>query len=230
MTLRADAFRDLPKDVLRRVAVRGQRPPLTRSDGSVDHGVAAQYIQEWVGFDLVVMDPLVAFHTADENNNQQMAAIMLTLQTIVHQARTSLIVVHHSAKPPQDDTMLGREEDGGMRLRGASAIFGGADNTVMAWPRRQEGQLVLVFDQRYARRHDKLVMHSDRMTGRMYPDEGGVPSPPDWAADWGWDLSRYLRAFGLSANAATLFNASQKANGGKGAKPNGRLGLVPAGV
>lgn len=69
---------------------------------------------------LLVVDPLVETHEANESDNTEMAIVMGAYRTIARKARAAVLVVHHSSKPPQGDSSghVGNMHAG----RGASAI------------------------------------------------------------------------------------------------------------
>jgi RecA-family ATPase len=80
--------------------------------------------------DVVVLDPLVAFHGVDENNNTYMHRLLDALRDGIREADAALILVHHEAKPAELPRL------GGARLRGASAIHGAADNVILMLPEK----------------------------------------------------------------------------------------------
>jgi len=70
---------------------------------------------------VLIIDPLINFHTAEENSNTEMAQIMDFLHSLKTDFHLSLIIVHHERKP------TGTDNSAGTALRGASAIRGGYD-------------------------------------------------------------------------------------------------------
>ena len=72
--------------------------------------------------DVVIGDPMAKLHVSDENSNQAMGMILRVLDRWVETYGFSVILVHHTTKPLFDNP-----RKGGMKLRGASAIFGDAD-------------------------------------------------------------------------------------------------------
>jgi RecA-family ATPase len=75
--------------------------------------------------DLVIFDPLIWFHNADENDNSQMQKIMEKIIGLQEEYGHSTIIVHHMGKP--SETRTGYDANS---LRGASAIFGAVDSVV----------------------------------------------------------------------------------------------------
>lgn len=94
-------------------------PPAFRlgsPDGSTD---AAVFIHDTAsaGYDLVVIDPLIAFHAHEENSAEGMQQVMAVLREV---AKTStVLIVHHAGKH--------KDGDPADRLRGSSAIRGAYD-------------------------------------------------------------------------------------------------------
>jgi len=91
--------------------------------GSLDETAA---IKTLVGYcvqekiDVVVFDPVVDTHEANENDNGEMARVMRVFRRIASEANVSVLLVHHTKKPPQgaSDGYAGSADAG----RGASAI------------------------------------------------------------------------------------------------------------
>lgn len=207
------------------------RPILTDNDGHVKPSAKAALVGKWqeLGVDLVVFDPFVSFHSADENNNERMHAIVDLLRNCAELADVSIIVVHHTKKPSLDDS----GERSGMRMRGATAIYAGFDNVVMAWPYRSPtgvGGFKLTFESKHSLTPDEVMLVDDRLlgeqlaSGRFYRAvellqrrDGKdvklhVGAPEDFVADWGADVARYAQAFGLrQAEAEALLGALKEA-------------------
>lgn len=75
-------------------------------------------------FDLVIFDPLVGFHSADENNASEMSQVGNALHALAEVA--TVVCIHHTAKSVNDpETRSARTV--GERARGSSAIPGFAD-------------------------------------------------------------------------------------------------------
>jgi len=71
---------------------------------------------------LVIFDPMVNFHSAEENSNTEMALVMEMVHKLKEETNVSIILVHHTRKPS------GGSDSGGVSLRGASAIRGAYDS------------------------------------------------------------------------------------------------------
>jgi|TARA_Y100000310_G_scaffold243463_1_gene247960 archaellum biogenesis ATPase FlaH len=73
---------------------------------------------------VLIIDPLVNFHTAEENSNSEMAQVMDKLHNIKDDYNISIILIHHIRKPSntQDST--------GTSIRGASSIRGSYDTGI----------------------------------------------------------------------------------------------------
>ena len=68
--------------------------------------------------EVVILDPFVTIHTANENDNVQMNQVIKALRDIAHRTEASIEVVHHTRKLNGADTSM---DD----ARGASALQGG---------------------------------------------------------------------------------------------------------
>lgn len=73
------------------------------------------------GSKVLVFDPLISFHQADENNNTEMRRVLNALSRICIETETSPIVVHHTGKSEASWSAGGR---------GASSIGDWADNII----------------------------------------------------------------------------------------------------
>jgi hypothetical protein len=73
---------------------------------------------------VIVFDPLVSIHQADENNNVEMDAVCDVLKKVASETGAAIMVVHHTRKPPQasSDSFAGSADAG----RGASAVVNAA--------------------------------------------------------------------------------------------------------
>lgn len=99
--------------LLRRDPLTG-RLTFTRAMEALDTLIAARRP------DVIVLDPLVELHDAEENDNQAIRMVMARLRQMAQQYRCAILLCHHarkgsSATPGDPDT-----------LRGASAIVGAA--------------------------------------------------------------------------------------------------------
>lgn len=96
------------------------------------------------GFGLLCIDPLVNFHTANENDAKEMGAVARALLTLAE--LTSLFVVHHTAKPSENDGA----KTVGQRGRGSSALAGASDTNLLLARRGQSESATLSFETRHA--------------------------------------------------------------------------------
>lgn len=69
---------------------------------------------------ILIIDPLVEFHEADENNNVEMNVVGRAIRRIAKEANASVILGHHTRKPPtaSSDGFAGNADSG----RGAGAL------------------------------------------------------------------------------------------------------------
>jgi replicative DNA helicase len=68
----------------------------------------------WSGLDLVVIDPLIAFFSGNENDNGQAKQFMSILTSIATLNNQAILVIHHNTK---------QDQDGNSTTRGASAFI-----------------------------------------------------------------------------------------------------------
>ena len=89
---------------------------------------------------LLILDPLVRLHGADENAVREIAPILDRLRQLQRRCRTAVLLVHHARK------------NGGARpgqaLRGSSELFAWADNVLFL--RRRQQRILLSSDHRAA--------------------------------------------------------------------------------
>lgn len=106
----------------------------------LDTGDGLRYIKELIQSfkpDIVAFDPLIEFHTSNENNTQEMARILRNLDAIRESFNVAIIVCHHTAKPNAEAMRSGPD-----LLRGNSVVFGKGDSFIMISPlSRQDGFL-----------------------------------------------------------------------------------------
>lgn len=209
------------KALLKCISVTSERPQLTNQNGTINETVLHELAEAWVPFDLVVMDPLVSFHTADENNNQQMGNLLDALRDVTESVGTSLIIVHHTGKVSSDETQISVKQMAGMKLRGASAIHGAVDSAVMAYP-TQDG-MSLVYDLRYAENPGESHVVGSRVTGRFFRKIEWTPKtwladPEDFSREHGYNPELYQRSFGLTPSMAESIMIKAKEDAQKAMK------------
>lgn len=76
-----------------------------------------QFKEEMRDYDIIVLDPLIAFFGGEENSNTHARAFMNLLNEWVTKENKTLILIHHSKKPNGKDT---RDD---ITVRGAGAII-----------------------------------------------------------------------------------------------------------
>jgi RecA-family ATPase len=75
---------------------------------------------------VVVFDPLIEFHTSDENDAQEMNIVMNNLSMLRNMFGFATIITHHTKKPQGK-----HKADGPDGLRGSSVLFGKGDSYLM---------------------------------------------------------------------------------------------------
>jgi len=88
--------------------------------------------------DVLVFDPLVRFHDAEENASNEMAAVMGVLRGLIQQFGISIILVHHDTK-------------GGSPMRGSSVMLGEYDSMMHLKVNREHKRTSLTVE--YSLRH-----------------------------------------------------------------------------
>lgn len=139
-------------------------------------------VQE-VGPQIIVLDPLYRFHTADENSEQQMQPVLAFLDIVAQLFDTALIVVHHANKAQYAGKPAPMNPD---RLRGSTVIPGWATSILMLKGDPMDGVEVLPTLRRGPPENFKLTLN----------EELGVFLPKDGALDGA--LVSYVRDVGGS--------------------------------
>lgn len=98
----------------------------TVSDDQVQRTKHARELVAWLttnDIGLLILDPLLEFHSASENDNVMMGHVAREFRRIAVEANCAVIVVHHTRKAPTaaNRESLAGDMDGG---RGASAVTG----------------------------------------------------------------------------------------------------------
>lgn len=99
-----------------------------------------------VGAEVVIFDPLLHFHTEEEDDNSAMGRVLARFRELAFLG-VSVILVHHSRKFSDDSTVS--------NPRGASAIAGAVDS-IMEF-RKKEGVITATFDLRYDEAPDEMT-------------------------------------------------------------------------
>lgn len=97
------------------------------ANGVVEKSKQFQELVDYIkanGIKLLVVDPFVETHLADENDNQQINAIARFYREIASTCHCSVTIIHHTRKPPNSDSSghVGNMDSG----RGASSLAGAA--------------------------------------------------------------------------------------------------------
>jgi hypothetical protein len=86
--------------------------------------------------DVLVLDPMVELHTAEENDNVQLKAVISKLRSLARQHNIAVLLCHHSSKISRKEGLLAGNLDA---VRGASAI-GGAVRTAFSLVEMEEAE------------------------------------------------------------------------------------------
>jgi len=97
-----------------------------------------------------IIDPLVNYHSFDENDNSRMAEMMGKIRELAEM--TAFIVVHHSKKDSTESPVA--------NVRGASAITGSVDS-IIDFQKTKSGKRKITFDLRYGATPEDLFTDLD---------------------------------------------------------------------
>jgi len=115
--------------------------------------------------EILMLDPLVEFHSQDENSAQHMGRIMRELSIMRERfALKALEVAHHSSKPGRDE-FAGRVGPDG--LRGSSVMFGKGDSYIMLSHAKTPGIVDVSFTIRRSKPLPGMRLQLDELTGLM---------------------------------------------------------------
>lgn len=104
--------------------------------------------------DVVCFDPLIEFHSLDENNATSMMKVLQSLDQLRQDFDFTTILVHHSSKPNADNGRSGAE-----LLRGSSVLHGKGDSFLMIKrDEKTEGKLRLTFDLRRGKKISDMTV------------------------------------------------------------------------
>ena len=107
-----------------------------------------------VGPQVVFFDPLIEFHSKDENNASDMMKVLQPLTALMMELEFSAVVNHHSTKPNEKNGRYGAE-----LLRGSSALHGKGDSFMMLKKDGKEnGKVRVTFDLRRGRKVRDLFL------------------------------------------------------------------------
>lgn len=109
-------------------------------DMRLDHDSGMAHIGKLIDAvkpDVVILDPLVEFHSLDENKQNEMMAVLQRFSRLQASHGFSGILSHHNAKVSLDAMRQGPEN-----LRGSSVIFGKGDSFINITPANRSAGLV----------------------------------------------------------------------------------------
>jgi len=89
---------------------------------------------------VLILDPLICFHTAPENENSAMRRVLDRVTVLCRRTHCAAIISHHFGKPREG------MEDVGHRSRGASAIRDWADTLITLTPKKTDPLPILRVD------------------------------------------------------------------------------------
>jgi biotin operon repressor len=91
---------------------------------------------------LLLLDPLIRLHRADENSASEMSVILDGLRRLARSTRTAILLVHHARKAPAGNA--------GTALRGSSDLHAFGDSNLYLKRAAQSGTLELKIEHRAA--------------------------------------------------------------------------------
>ncbi len=123
---------------------------------------------------LLLLDPLIRLHRADENSASEMSIILDGLRKLARSSRTAILLVHHSRKAASN---------GGTGLRGSSDLHAFGDSNLYLRKLPQDAGLELKIEHRAAAapapvRLKLVVDQGDVPTARFTPTEPGPADEP----------------------------------------------------
>jgi hypothetical protein len=119
-------------------------------------------------YDLVIIDPLIEFHSCDENSASDMRRVALALRALAE--KCCVVVIHHSSKPPLQGNMFGSSRTVGESLRGSGVLGGIADTTIRSHAiGTHKHRIKLHFEAKQAEEHDPVELDIDTDTWLIEP-------------------------------------------------------------
>ena len=153
------------------VLVSGRILKMTDSSGKLDESTVdaiAHYVRRHVDpVDLVCFDPLVYYHSGDENKNDHMQHAMEGFSRVAKRLDCGVLIVHHANKRSGD--AMRETRPGGRDLRGADAVFAAADGVILVTGNMDTAERHLNMDLRHGdsktidMRFDKCKMRMERV-------------------------------------------------------------------
>lgn len=105
--------------------------------------------------EVVIIDPLVRFHNAEENSATEMSKLFGKIRGLISKHNISIIIIHHQ----------GKDESKGGTLRGSSVISGEYDSIIkITKDTSNENKHSLSFDLRHAESPDSTDMYFNSET------------------------------------------------------------------
>lgn len=80
---------------------------------------------------IVIFDPIIEFHTGDENNAQEMTKVLRNIDNLREKHKFTTIISHHTKKPNDNGNHFGGADNSPDRLRGSSTVYGKGDAFLM---------------------------------------------------------------------------------------------------
>jgi DNA primase catalytic core len=105
---------------------------------------------------VVMFDPLIKFHTVDENSSKEMSAVLKSFQRIRLETNVAMVIVHHSRKSGMN-TKRGSAQE----ARGSSVLHGEVDAVAVLERKANSDIRTLDFDLRHAAVPDTMVLTLD---------------------------------------------------------------------
>ncbi len=108
---------------------------------------------------VLILDPLIEFHTSNENDTQAMARIMHNITVLRQDHKLSVIINHHTSKPSQESPRRGPD-----LLRGSSVLFGKGDTFLMLTKAEREATIKVDFTLRRAKPLSNIYVQLNEKT------------------------------------------------------------------
>jgi hypothetical protein len=148
---------------------------------------------------LLLLDPLIRLHRADENSASEMSIILDGLRKLARSSQTAILLVHHSRKAAA--------ANGGTGLRGSSDLHAFGDSNLYLRKLPQDAGLELKIEHRAAAapapvRLKLVVEQGDAPTARFAPTEPGPADEPT--------ARRILELLSTTSEALTSASLRQK--------------------
>lgn len=127
---------------------------------------------------VLAFDPLIEFHTSNENDTQAMARIMHNITVLRQDHKLSTLVNHHTSKPSQESPRRGPD-----LLRGSSVMFGKGDTFLMLNKTERELEIKVDFTLRRAKPVSNVYVRLNSGTLMFEFVKWAMARKPDTAVD-----------------------------------------------